>query len=145
MRKAWDHGDRPPPPFISERPPFRAAAVARRNPPHQRNQRTRLGGGAAVVGGSGLSSGRFTVAGTYFYLVLGGMIETTNQLVWGVFHINRISSGIVSFERKGGEAVELSYGVLILYMKKGVLAWIGYISWNNRQITQIRQLNDGGW
>ena len=67
MRKAWDHGDRPPPPFISERPPFRAAAVARRNPPHQRNQRTRLGGGAAVVGGSGLSSGRFTVAGTYFY------------------------------------------------------------------------------
>ena len=42
--------------------------------------------------------------------------------------MHRISSGIVSFERKGGEAVELSYGVLILYMNKGVLAWIGYIS-----------------
>ena len=68
---------------------------------------------------TGLSSGRFAVAGTYFYLVLGGMIETTinwsDECSRGSVepHMHWISSGIASFERKGGEAVELSYGVLI--------------------------------
>jgi len=59
-----------------ERPP-----ATRRNLSHQRTQRTRFVAARRSWAARGLSSGRFAVAGTFFYLVLGGIIETTNQLV----------------------------------------------------------------
>ena len=42
-------------------------------------------GSAAVVGGPGLSSGRLAAAVTVISQCIGGMIETPNQLIGGVF------------------------------------------------------------
>ena len=61
--------NQPPPSFDYEWLPFRAAAAPRRNPPHQRTQRTRFVAARWSWAARGLSSGRFTVAGTYFYTV----------------------------------------------------------------------------
>ena len=113
MRKAWDHGDRPPPPVISERPPFRAAAATRRNVPCQRTQRTGFVAARRSWAARGLSSGRFAVVAPVFALYeveywkypfnqpdecFRGSVEP---------HMHRISSGIVRIERRGGEVVEL--------------------------------------
>jgi hypothetical protein len=95
------------------RPPSTAAAAARGATNLISGIRGTFCGSAAVVGGSGDECGRFVVADTAIYTAKVGYwkypINQQEECFGGsiVLHMYRISLGIVGFERKGGEVVEL--------------------------------------
>ena len=106
--------NRPPASFSYERPPSRAAARDAAQSISSADSGERSVAARWSWAAPGLSSGRFFVAATAIYSVFRRNLEIPHQSAGGVFsrgsvvpYMHRISLGIVGFERKGGEAVEL--------------------------------------